>query len=422
MPNISYMTNTIHAEGAQSDPGYHQAKKILQRTEMGRKRLANVLHVRNVTARKYIEKYRGETQGPPADSDYDRVDHLKQLHPDWGRSSISEALSLSLDRTKLLLARWQGVQLFLASSGGASAPPQASPPEIPVSQSTAQCLDEEIEAEAPVLPPRVQSAARQGLLEILFADIHVGLQAWGAQSGRNYNPVIAAGMFKNALHDLLQKSSSLKPERLVLVVGGDLFNVDGSTFAGPDDAMPLAETFYRSELLLVYAINLLRQVAPVDVIMVPGNHDTNRLYYLGRVLRARFQNVPGVSVDASPGIRKYYSYGNRVLLGYSHGNNVSHRDLPLIMAQERPQEWGKSWHRAWGVGHYHGKETKIHMPKDPSLVTYQVINSVAIRIIPSLCPTGAWAHSMGYSSKPAAEAYFWSREAGCTHIFIHNAP
>ena len=68
------------------------------------------------------------------------------------------------------------------------------------------------------------------------------------------------------------------------------------------------------------AIDRLRPIAPVQVVMVTGNHDTQRLYYLGDVLEAWFRNTKDVAVDNSPRQRKYFRYhGN--LIGFTHGHN-----------------------------------------------------------------------------------------------------
>ena len=48
---------------------------------------------------------------------------------------------------------------------------------------------------------------------------------------------------------------------------------------------------------MVRAINYLADTAPVDVVVVQGNHDYERMFYAGEYLRAFFKNDERVDVD-----------------------------------------------------------------------------------------------------------------------------
>ena len=169
--------------------------------------------------------------------------------------------------------------------------------------------------------------------------------------------------------------------------------------------MLLLKTFRLGRQLLVDAINKLQQIAPVDVIMVPGNHDFERNFYLGDSLESWFYNNENVTVDNSANPRKYYKYGE-VLIGYTHGNEEKVTDLPLIMANEKPTEWALSTYREFHLGHlHHKKEIKFKSTEE-----YQ---GVTIRYFNSLSGSDSWHHKKGYiGAKRSAEALLWDRTKG----------
>jgi hypothetical protein len=268
-------------------------------------------------------------------------------------------------------------------------------------------------------PPRapINYPPGRGMLEISIMDLHLGKYCWATETGRAYDPEIAEKMFWAAVDDLLHKAAGCQPEKILFVIGNDFFNVDNlekTTTAGTpqDEAMRWQESFLCGRKLMIAAIERLRQVAPVHVLIVPGNHDAQRLWYLGAVLSAFFQNTPGVQIDHTCHPRKYVLYGKN-LIGFCHGHSEKHDKLPMLMAVERPQDWAATRFREWHLGHFHSKKTKV-------FVAHQDLFSVQVRILPSLCPPDAWHANMGYTSKLAAEAYFWDAENGCVATFTHS--
>jgi hypothetical protein len=271
---------------------------------------------------------------------------------------------------------------------------------------------------APIQPAITRAAGRNGMLEISINDLHLGKHCWEGETGRAYSPKIAEAMFRSALEGLLCRASGCRPEKVLFVAGNDFFNVDnmyGTTTAGIllDESARWQESFLLGQKLMVQAVERLRQVAPVHVLVVPGNHDTQRLWYLGEVLAAWFRNTPDVEIDHCCQPRKYVTYGKN-LIGFCHGHAEPHDRLPMIMAQERPAEWAETQFREWHLGHFHAKSTKVFF-------AHKDLHSVLIRIMPGLCPPDAWHSAMGFKSNLAAEAYFWDRDRGCVATFTHHA-
>lgn len=214
-----------------------------------------------------------------------------------------------------------------------------------------------------------------------------------------------------------REGAGFKPAKILFPCGNDYFNTDilgrTTTRGTAVDEMPhWKQSFLHGRRLLVEAIDHLRTLAPVHVVIVNGNHDTQRAFYLGEVLAAHFSRTAGVVVDNSPPQRKYVHYGAN-LLAFSHGNHERHASLPLLMATEFPQAWAATRHREWHLGHWHSKRHKLFLPCEDQ-------QGVLVRIVPSLCPADAWHASMGYRGKLAAEAYFWDENEGCVATFTHS--
>lgn len=280
-----------------------------------------------------------------------------------------------------------------------------------------QMLEQFRKASPPRAPINYATGAR-GMLELSIMDLHLGKYCWSEETGgKKYSVEIAEKMFWAALEDLVSRASGCRPEQVLFVVGNDFFNVDNlqkTTTAGTpqDESARWQESFLAGRKLMVDAIERLTRIAPVRVLVVPGNHDTQRLWYLGALLASHFHDHPGVTVDHSCHPRKYVVFGKN-LIGFCHGHGEKHEKLPMLMAVERPQDWAATRFREWHLGHFHSKKTKV-------FVAHQDLHSVQVRILPSICPPDAWHAAMGYTSKLAAEAYFWDRENGCVATFTHS--
>jgi predicted phosphodiesterase len=250
------------------------------------------------------------------------------------------------------------------------------------------------------------------LLELNIFDLHLGKIAWSEETTQDYNLEIASNVFNQCIEEFLDEISNKNIERIVFPIGNDFFNSDRShPFNSTTKGTPQEEdarwqkTFRLGRQLLVDAINKLQQIAPVDVIMVPGNHDFERNFYLGDSLEGWFYNNENVTVDNSANPRKYYKYGE-VLIGYTHGNEEKVTDLPLIMANEKPNDWALSTFREFHLGHEHRK-------KEIKFKSTEEYQGVIIRYFNSLSATDSWHHKRGYiGAKRSAEALLWDKTKG----------
>ena len=233
--------------------------------------------------------------------------------------------------------------------------------------------------------------------EISLPDFHYGKIGPISQEDNNLD-------FMNTVKELHRKAEGLNIERFILPIGNDGLNSEGysraTTKGTPQhDAEEWQQTFRGYGKLLVKAIDYLSAFAPVDVIVVQGNHDFERMFYIGEVIESWYRNYKPVTVYNSYESRKYYKYGNNMLM-FTHGDKEKPADMPLLMATEMPTMFAECEHREVHCGHQHREIVN----------TYQ---GVKVRFLPSIATHDAWHKMMGYHSKREAQAYIWNKEKGC---------
>jgi hypothetical protein len=258
----------------------------------------------------------------------------------------------------------------------------------------------------------------KNLLEISIFDLHIGKLAWGGETFENYDVKIARKRFLESIEKLVLRASGFNFERILFPVGNDFFNSDtmeNTTTKGTpqDEDLRWQKTFTVGVRLLVDAINMLRKTGvPVDVLVIPGNHDFERSYYMGSYLEAWFKNDVAVNINNHASPRKYYRYGN-TLLGLTHGGEEKEASLPLLMATdiESKPMWSSTKFHEWHLGHIHRKRT----------VKYEINKSrplnedlgVTVRYLSSLTGTEEWHHKKGFvGSTKAADGFVWNHEFG----------
>lgn len=279
-----------------------------------------------------------------------------------------------------------------------------------------EALLEEVRAEAKDYEHIEYNTNTLGLLyQINIFDAHVGMKAWGPETGEDYDLAISIDRYRDAFEGLLVRAPA--GARILYVVGQDLFHFDtlidgkgGATAKGtPQDVDTRWQKLFVATCDMISGCieQARKRGHVVDVVVVPGNHDTQTTFYLGQYLKARFgADYPGVRVDNSPRQRKYYAFGD-VLLGFTHGHEEKKRDLFGLMAEEAVDEWSESFWREWHRGHVHQEECSED-------------GRMRIRTMPALTGTDAWHNQKGYRSLPGARAFLWHRSRGIISQEYYN--
>jgi len=251
------------------------------------------------------------------------------------------------------------------------------------------------------------------LLEIATPDLHVGKLAHSIETGgRPYDVKIAIATFERALDALVARTAMYNVEEVLLVAGNDLFNSDSpenETTAGTAVSCDgrFHKTFHHVRNMMVKAVERLRQIAKVHVMIVPGNHDRMTAYHLGDSLECYFHADPQVRVTNTPAVRKYVEWG-KCLIGFCHGDEGRRTEYAQLMAAENPQAWGRTQFREVHTGHYHKQQL-------------EEFHGVRVRILSALCPPDDWHSANGYvGAIRQAEAFVWSKAEGLLAEVFYN--
>jgi hypothetical protein len=247
------------------------------------------------------------------------------------------------------------------------------------------------------------------LYELDIFDLHFGRLCWAQESGSDYDVKIARDNFNKVLDELLAYSKLFHIEKILIPICGDFFNVNNKANTTVHNTIQQEDTRWQKTFklgreLVVETIDKCSQVSPVDILFIKGNHDEERLFYLGDSIESWYNCNPNVNVDNGAKGRKYYSYGKN-LIGFAHGSEEKLDKLPMLMALEVPELWSKSIYREWHSGDKHRKFDTSE-------------NAVVVRILRSLTAPDAWTYDKGFvGSKRALESFLWTKNGGITAQF-----
>ena len=143
----------------------------------------------------------------------------------------------------------------------------------------------------------------------------------------------------------------------------------------------------------------LRAHGRVHVIVEPGNHDLASSVFLATCLSIAYEKEQRVTVDTSPAHYHYFRFG-KVLLGTHHGHGAKMDVLPIIMAADRPKDWGETRFRYFWTGHIH--QSRIQQDYSGCVVE-------SFRVLP---PADAWAAQKGYRPHRDMKAVVFHRQHG----------
>lgn len=262
------------------------------------------------------------------------------------------------------------------------------------------------------------------LIEICLFDAHFNKYVWSDETDDKYDAKIAEERYLGAIKTFIDRVRGFGYERILYPIGNDFFNSDtmgNMTTSGTpqDNDLLWHQAFRRGVKLIKDSLYILKkQGVPIDVLIVPGNHDFANSFYLGEYLDAWFRNDELINIDNSPNPRKYYPYGN-TLLGFTHGSEEKRDSLPMLMANQS-KLWAESKYREWHLGHFHRKKNFKYTILDKGLELEEE-HGVLIRTLSSISGTDSWHNKKGFVGNiKAGDGFVWSLDKGLTaHININ---
>lgn len=211
-------------------------------------------------------------------------------------------------------------------------------------------------------------------IELSISDFHLAKRY---VEGNN-DPTERARKYFNVAESLVKKiRSNYNINTIVFPISNDFFHTDNyqhqTTNGTPQDTiMDYSQEYELGFSMLVDTINMLRHYCnDVIVVLVQGNHDRTKSFYLAHALEVFFKNEYDVSFIREHSVVKGLTLGN-TFIGWHHGN-CKIEELPLLFAThpKYSSQFGNAVYREVHTGdkhHYMAKEVKgVRIQQMPSL-------------------------------------------------------
>lgn len=281
-------------------------------------------------------------------------------------------------------------------------------PDSPTYEATISAIDEVMKQHEGIVPtiPNPTHFPDSSLATFYpIIDHHLGLYAWEAETGANYDLAIAQKVLRDSLAELV--AATPNSEQAVILNIGDFFHSDDNTNRTRKSGNILdADGRYAKILeigidLELYAIELaLTKHKSVEVRNLPGNHDPYASLALNAAIRMAFRNNPRVHVSRDPSPFYFWRFG-KVLVGATHGDMIRHTDMPQVLAAYAAKDWGETEHRYVYLGHVHHKSIGGGEKFGATWETFR-----------TLAPKDAWASQSGFASGRSMVAITHHKEYG----------
>ena len=254
------------------------------------------------------------------------------------------------------------------------------------------------------LPKRRESDVVDEDLLCVFpmGDPHVGLLAWWADAGEDFDLKIAEDLIAAAVDRLVSVAPAGGTALLLNL--GDHFHADNQkNLTQSGHQLDVDGRWAKVQQVGLYSMihavwRLLEKFPKVIFRINRGNHDGHSAYALAMMMSCYFRNEPRVTIDLSPAVAWYFQFGKN-LIGSTHGDTIKGTAMPGVMASDQAKAWGETTHRTWMVGHVHHIDVKEY----PGCV---------VEYFRTLAARDAWHAGQGYRAGRDMRCIVMHREHG----------
>lgn len=213
------------------------------------------------------------------------------------------------------------------------------------------------------LPLHCDGGGNEHLLNLyVITDFHLGMYAWGEETGHDWNLTIAENLLVNWFAAAV--SHAPMSETAILCNLGDFLHWDGIEAVTPQHRH-LLDADTRFQKLVRVAIRVIRKVINmllkkhnhVHVLMADANHDPASGAWLRELLASVYQDEPRITVDTSADTYYCYEHGNTSLF-FHHGHKRGMSDVDRVFVGKYRQVFGRTKYAYAHLGHLHSNEVK----------------------------------------------------------------
>ena len=241
-----------------------------------------------------------------------------------------------------------------------------------------------------------------------LGDPHIGMLSWAAESGENWNLKIAEDVFRKMFDVIISKAPPSKIAMLEIL--GDTLhydNIAGMTARSGNilDTDGRYPEMVRScvNIVLNMINSLLNYHETVIVDIVRGNHDDVGSIWLAELIQKVYGKNPRVQLLDQHGPIHIYEFG-KVLIASHHGHTMKMEKLPITIASDYPEAWGRTSHRYCLTGHIHHDSKQKAMGKE--------FTGMWVESFRTLAAKDSYAAWGGWRSKRDTKAIVYHKELG----------
>ena len=246
--------------------------------------------------------------------------------------------------------------------------------------------------------------ASEDLLAVYpLGDPHVGMGAYKDESGDDWDLLVAQEVFCGVFDRLVKTTPHCK--EAVIVNLGDYFHRD-NTAGVTERSKHVLDTDGNYLMMVDTGIKIMIQMIrsalehheKVKVITIIGNHDDTGAMFLQAALKHMFIDEPRITIECTSSVFQYFQHG-KCFFGVHHGHTCKADKLPLVMASDKPKEWGDSIFRYWLTGHIHHDTVKEY-------------SGCTVESFRTLAAKDNYAYSHGYRSGQDSKALVIHKDHG----------
>jgi hypothetical protein len=255
----------------------------------------------------------------------------------------------------------------------------------------------------PVPAPPLSMRQERHLNLFPITDYHLGMLAWGEESGDDWDIKIAEALvikwLSRAISDAPQAGTA------VLANIGDFLHWDGLAAVTPQSRHVLDADSRYTKLVRV-AVRIIRKMIEmllethdkVHVIMAEGNHDEASSVWLRETLPLIYENEPRITFDQSSDPYYCYEFG-KVALTFHHGHKANFKRLESTLLGKFRAVFGRTEYFYCHTGHLH------HLKMDET-------GTMVLEQHRTLSAKDAYASRGGWLSQRSASVITYDSEFG----------
>ena len=239
---------------------------------------------------------------------------------------------------------------------------------------------------------------------INFSDLHLDKMTTYEETGEDSDIWKNIEKVAAIFDELLQYQKDQGCEKIAILIGNDLNNVNDyrnstvkgtpqSTYIHHVDAWEITLNFW------IEQIDKALQVAPIEIIGIPGNHARDMENMICKALKQVYRHNENINFFSSRIERKVIAYGENLFF-FEHGHNFNKANYAGSMAAHYSELWHKHSNRYCFLGHFH-QEKAFDLP------------GIMVMVARGTCENDEYHFANGYlGTKKTAYAH-WFSEDGC---------